>query len=155
MQRHSISTRPNWREKVEAVGLTYHTHDTGPYWDESAYYQLSASEVDALESAANTLHQLCIDAAESVIARDWWQRLAIPAAAVPAIRASWERDDFSLYGRFDLAFDGRQPPKLLEYNADTPTALIEAAVVQWFWLQDGFPAADQFNSLHERLLEVF
>jgi glutathionylspermidine synthase len=36
-----------------------------------------------------------------------------------------------LYGRFDLAYRGDGPPKLLEYNADTPTALFEAAVVQW------------------------
>ena len=27
------------------------------------------------------------------------------------------------------------PPKLLEYNADTPTSLYESAVLQWFWLE--------------------
>jgi len=68
---------------------------------------------------------------------------------------SWERDDFSLYGRFDLAYDGRTPPKLLEYNADTPTALVEAAVAQWFWLQELHPQADQFNSIHERLIAAW
>jgi glutathionylspermidine synthase len=55
----------------------------------------------------------------------------------------------ALYGRFDVLYDGSSPPKLLEYNADTPTSLLEAAVIQWYWLQDVFPAADQFNSLHE------
>jgi glutathionylspermidine synthase len=74
---------------------------------------------------------------------------------VPAILRSWERDDFSLYGRFDLAYDGASPPKLLEYNADTPTALVEAAVAQWFWLEETRPSADQFNSLHERLIEAW
>jgi glutathionylspermidine synthase len=74
---------------------------------------------------------------------------------VPVIHASWERDDFSLYGRFDLAFDGRTPPKLLEYNADTPTSLVEAAVAQWFWLEELHPQADQFNSIHERLMEAW
>src|SRR5205085_9883506 len=44
---------------------------------------------------------------------------------------------------------------LLEYHADTPTALLEAAVVQWFWLKDRFPDADQFRGVHGRLLEVF
>ncbi|MEO6245342.1 MAG: glutathionylspermidine synthase family protein, partial [Opitutaceae bacterium] len=68
---------------------------------------------------------------------------------------SWERDDFSLYGRFDLAFDGGGAPKLLEYNADTPTALVEAAVAQWFWLQETRPEADQFNSIHERLIAAW
>jgi glutathionylspermidine synthase len=46
-------------------------------------------------------------------------------------------------------------PQLLEYNADTPTALLEAAVVQWFWMKDCHPDADQFNSIHERLIEAW
>jgi glutathionylspermidine synthase len=155
MQRHACDPRPDWRVRVEATGLTYHTHDAGPYWDESACYALSAGEVDRLERAARDLHFLCIEAAEQVILRGWWDRLAIPEAAVPVILRSWERDDFSLYGRFDLSFGGGGDPKLLEYNADTPTALVEAAVTQWYWLQETRPAADQFNSLHERLIEAW
>ena len=155
MQRHSCQPRPAWREQVERTGLTYHSHETGPYWDESACYELTAAEVNAFESAAKALHYLCIDAAEAVIKNDWWQRLGIPPAAVPAIVRSWERDDFSLYGRFDLAIDGSGGPKMLEYNADTPTALVEAAVTQWFWLQETRPDADQFNSIHERLIEAW
>jgi glutathionylspermidine synthase len=155
MHRHRCQPRTEWRQKVAAVGLTYHSHADGPYWDESACYELTAGEVDALEAAAHELHYRCIDAAEAVIANGWWSRLGIPDVAVPAIRRSWERDDFSLYGRFDLAYDAQSPPKLLEYNADTPTALIEAAVAQWFWLQDTHPAADQFNSIHERLIEAW
>jgi Glutathionylspermidine synthase preATP-grasp len=42
-----------------------------------------------------------------------------------------------MYGRFDFSFkDG--VPKLLEFNADTPTTLVEASVAQWFWFQDLF-----------------
>jgi glutathionylspermidine synthase len=155
MTRHNCQPRKDWREKVEALGLTYHSHETGPYWDESACYELTSTEIDALESAANALHHLCIDAAEAVIERNWWARLGIPDRAIPAILRSWERDDFSLYGRFDLAFDGDSPPKLLEYNADTPTALVEASVAQWFWQQELQSAADQFNSIHERLIEAW
>jgi glutathionylspermidine synthase len=155
MQRHPSQPRENWKERVEQIGLTYHSHDNGPYWDESACYEFHPGEINALESAAGTLHHLCIEAADAVIQRGWWHRLGIPEAAVPAIQRSWERDDFSLYGRFDLAYDGTTPPKLLEYNADTPTALVEAAVAQWFWLQDTRPDADQFNSIHERLIEAW
>ena len=36
--------------------------------------------------------------------------------------------------------------------ADTPTALFEASVAQWYWLKDTHPAADQFNSIHEKLI---
>jgi glutathionylspermidine synthase len=155
MHRHHCQPRPAWRAKVEEVGLTYHSHESGPYWDESACYEFTSAEIDTIESAAYALHYLCIDAAEAVIKNGWWPRLGIPSTAVPAILRSWENDDFSLYGRFDLAFDGHGPPKLLEYNADTPTALVEAAVAQWFWLQETRPDADQFNSIHERLIEAW
>ena len=155
MNRHTLIPRHDWREKAEALGFTYHTHAGGPYWDESACYEFSVREIDELEAAANALHQLCIDAAQVVIDRGWWARLGIPEHAIPTILESWNRDDPSLYGRFDLAYDGTTPPKLLEYNADTPTALIEAAVVQWHWLQELFPRADQFNSIHERLIEAW
>jgi glutathionylspermidine synthase len=155
MQRHACSPRPDWPAKVESIGLTYHSYETGPYWDESACYELNVREVNVLEAAANALHFLCIDAAEAVIKNNWWERLAIPPQAVPPILASWERDDFSLYGRFDLSFDGVTPPKLLEYNADTPTTLVEASVAQWFWLQETRRGADQFNSIHERLIAAW
>jgi len=155
MKRLTCKPRAEWREKVERIGLTYHSHASGPYWDESACYEFTAEEIDVLEAAARTLHFLCIDAAEAISKRSWWDRLAIPAAAIPAIIASWERDDFSIYGRFDLAYDGITPPKLLEYNADTPTALVEAAVAQWYWLQETRPQADQFNSIHERLITAW
>lgn len=155
MKRLALAPRSDWREKVEQLGFTYHTHETGPYWDEGAYYEFSACEVDRLEAAANALHALCLEAAQVVIDRGWWSRLGIPDHAVSTILDSWNRDDPSVYGRFDLAYDGIQPPKLLEYNADTPTALIEAAVVQWYWLRERFPDADQFNSIHEHLIEAW
>jgi glutathionylspermidine synthase len=155
MQRHACQPRTDWRDKVESVGLTYHSHDNGPYWDESVCYELTAEEVNALETAGNAVHRLCIAAAEAVIENSWWVRLGIPEAAIPSILRSWERDDFSLYGRFDFAGDGTTPPKLLEYNADTPTALVEASVTQWFWLQETHAEADQFNFIHERLIEAW
>ena len=76
---------------------------------------------------------------------------------VALIERSWaERDDeVSLYGRFDLRYDGAGPARLLEYNADTPTSLLEAAGPQWFWLQDRHPGLDQWNSLHERLVDAW
>ncbi len=155
MTRHLSKPRTDWASKVEQQGLTYHSHGNLPYWDETACYELRSEEVGALEAAANELHGRCIEAAAAVVENGWWNRLGIPELAVPTILQSWERDDFSVYGRFDFACDGATPPKLLEYNADTPTALFEAAVVQWFWLLDTHPASDQFNSLHERLIAAW
>jgi glutathionylspermidine synthase len=71
---------------------------------------------------------------------------------VRLIKNSWEREDLSLYGRFDLVYDGKSAPKMYEYNADTPTSLLEASVIQWYWLEEKFPERDQFNSIHEKLV---
>lgn len=145
----------NWQSKVEEVGLNFHTPDGQPYWDESVYYQLTSQEVDTIEAAANELHMRCIDAAQHIIDKNLFRRLGIPEQAAPSILKSWERDDFSLYGRFDLIYDGQTPPKMLEYNADTPTALVEAAVAQWYWLQETNSHCDQFNSIHEKLIAAW
>ena len=85
-----------------------------------------------------------------------YKRLNIAAAAWQAIEWSWKAGrEENLYGQFDLSYGGGGPPRLLEYNADTPTALFEAAVVQWDWLEAIWPGRDQFNSVHERLIEAW
>lgn len=156
MRRAASTPRPDWQARVEAVGLDFHTGANGAaYWSESHCYVLSMDQVDRLEEATAELHRLCLEAARHVIERGRWEELAIPRAMVPIIEASWERGEPTLYGRFDLAFDGHGAPRLLEYNADTPTSLVEAAVAQWYWLQDVAPEADQFNSLHERLVAAW
>jgi glutathionylspermidine synthase len=96
---------------------------------------------------------MCLHAVQRIIAERRYSELAIPEAAIAAIERSWKtQSQMSLYGRFDFSWDGRGSPKLLEYNADTPTSLLEAAIVQWYWLQDVLPGWDQFNSLHEQLI---
>jgi len=151
MRRTRIAPRPGWEAKVEALGFRYHSMG-GVYWDESACYAFTADEVDRLEAAAAELHARCLEAVARVVERRDYTRFAVPEAFHALIERSWREGDPSLYGRFDLAWDGAGDPKLLEYNADTPTALLEASVVQWYWLQDVFPAHDQFNSIHEKLI---
>jgi glutathionylspermidine synthase len=152
MERIVTPPRFDWQEKVESYGMGYHTIDGLTYWDETAYYSFTTTEIDELEAATGELHEMCIQAAEHVITHKLYDRLTIPPQAIPLIERSWENDEPSIYGRFDLAYDGHSPPRMLEYNADTPTALLEASVIQWFWLKDRFPAADQFNSIHEKLI---
>ncbi len=154
MRRVASEPRRSWQSKVEELGLSFHTPGDS-YWYESAHYVLSAAEVDTLEKATNRLHQMCIAAAEHVIEKRRYSELGIPKDVRELIERSWEEDTPSIYGRFDLSYDGVTPPKLLEYNADTPTALYEAAVVQWKWLEDLFPHGDQFNSIHERLIATW
>lgn len=167
MQRHVIRPRENWQRIVEQQGLTFHTPqepashtpesapgvgNERPYWDESACYEFTSAEVDRLEAAANKLQEMCLAAAQHVIDNKRYAELEIPAEAVPMIEWAWNEEPPAIYGRFDVLFDGRNAPKLLEYNADTPTSLVEAAVIQWHWLKDVQPERDQFNSLHERLI---
>jgi glutathionylspermidine synthase len=155
MQRNACEPRRDWQARVEGQGLHYHTIDGQPYWDESAYYTFHASEIDELERATYALNDLCLKAVDHIFTSGRLGQFNVPPACHEFLRHSWDHDELTVYGRFDFAYDGRTPPKLLEYNADTPTALLEAAVVQWFWLKDTHPDADQFNSIHERLLEFW
>jgi glutathionylspermidine synthase len=155
MRRVSIRVRDDWQKTVESQGLYYHTADDVPYWDESVYYEFTAAEIDELEAATYALDKMCLEAVEHVLAENRLHEFLIPPQYRDFLRASWDRDEHTIYGRFDLAYDGRDPPKLLEYNADTPTALLEAAVIQWYWLQDQFPDCPQFNNIHERLIEAW
>jgi glutathionylspermidine synthase len=156
MQRININPRTDWQQKVESAGLTFHTLEDGqPYWDESAAYEFTAAEIDTLEAAGNTLQEMCLAAAQHIIDNKRYAELDIPAEAIPAIEWAWNNEPPALYGRFDLSWAGAasgHAPKLLEYNADTPTSLLEAAVIQWSWLEERFPDADQFNSIHEKLI---
>ena len=82
-----------------------------------------------------------------------FERFGIPPQFVEWVKRSWENDEHTIMGRYDLAVRPDGGIKLLEYNADTPTALLEAAVIQWFWMKELFPTRDQFNNIHERLIE--
>lgn len=152
MRREASVPRPNWQARCEEVGFSFHSMD-GTYWDESACYAFSAAQIDRLETAAEEVHQLCLAAVDVIVREERMAQFAIPAPFHAAVTESWQRRDPALFGRFDFSWDGEGEPKMLEYNADTPTALLEASVVQWHWLEDTRPAADQFNSLHEKLIE--
>ncbi|MER8008364.1 glutathionylspermidine synthase family protein [Streptomyces sp. NPDC094149] len=163
MRRHAITPRPDWQRTVEEQGLIYPLtrHPDGslrPYWDESAYYSFTLDEVEALEEAVEELHRMCLAAADHIVAEGRLPDLGITDPRVAeAVTEAWRRraELPSVYGRFDLRYDGTGPAKLLEYNADTPTSLVEAASPQWFWMQERFPGADQWNSLHERLVAAW
>ncbi|MCK9919396.1 glutathionylspermidine synthase family protein [Microbacteriaceae bacterium K1510] len=161
MRRIPTQERSDWRARAESVGFDFHTIDDAYYWDERAYYTFTLREIEQdLEAPTNELDGMCRELVARVIADEClMRRLAIPVPFWNWIARSWKKSEPSLYGRFDLRYDGHGPAKLLEYNADTPTAVLETGVFQWLWLEDAIgrkvlPAdADQFNSLHERLIE--
>lgn len=153
MEVKEITPRLDWQEKCEAVGFNFHSVN-GTYWDESHCYQFSASEIDNIEEATEQLHRMAIEATSSIVSDGDYQKYGIPEHFAPFIEDSWRREDKSLYGRMDLTCHQNGDIKLLEYNADTPTSLLEASVVQWDWLVDqNIPGKDQFNSIHEKLID--
>jgi glutathionylspermidine synthase len=140
--------RHDWIGELERLGLTFHAD----YWVEDICYVLSAAEAEELERASNELHRLCLETAGAIIAGRRYRELKIPPTAIPLIEASWAHADPPLYGRFDFRFGDGSPPKLLEYNADTPTSLVESSLFQWQWAEGQGPETDQFNRIHAALL---
>jgi len=163
VQRLACSERDDWRATAETAGFDFHAIDGERYWDERAFYAFTLQEIESqIEAPTGEIDAMCLELVGRAIEDErLLDRLRIPRAFWPFIRDSWKRDQGSLYGRLDLSFGGHGPAKLLEYNADTPTSIFEAAVFQWTWLEQCIerhllPAgADQFNSLHERLIDAW
>ncbi len=161
MQRIVCPERDDWRATAEACGFDFHTIDGERYWDERGYYAFTLDEIERqIEAPTGEIDEMCLAlVAKAIGDEEYLERLKIPQTFWPLISESWERDEGSLYGRLDLSYDGNGPAKLLEYNADTPTSIFEAAVFQWGWLEQSIERriipkdADQFNSIHERLIE--
>jgi glutathionylspermidine synthase len=163
MRRIACPERDDWQTTATTMGFTFHTIDGERYWDERAYYAFSLDEIERdIEAPTAEIEAMCRELVSRAVDDDRYLRLLkIPEQFWTFIAASWKRGDPSLYARFDLAFDGKTPAKLLEYNADTPTSLFEAAVFQWTWLEQAIerriiPArSDQYNSLHESLIDAW
>lgn len=164
MKRVACTPRPDWRRQLDERGFNFHSIDEHGvdrsretekflYWREDVAYEFTEAQVETLYEATRELHSLSMALAGDLITRGELDRLRIPAAAQALIEASWAAHDPHLYGRFDLSWNGQGAPKLLEYNADTPTSIVETAVAQWWWKEQVKPTADQFNSLHEALVE--
>ena len=151
MQRERLTPRTDWQRQFEELGFHFHSLDD-VYWDESACYQFTSSEIGMIEEATWKMHELCINAVDHIINKKLFKPFSLPGWFIEYVVDSWNADDPTLYGRFDFRYDGMNAPKLLEYNADTPTSVLEAAVAQWNWQQQVKPRTDQFNSLHEKLI---
>nr|WP_111299503.1 glutathionylspermidine synthase family protein [Paracoccus saliphilus] len=163
MQKISLPPRPDLAEKAAEVGFTFaHMHGE-PYWDETSAYRFTLEQIETdIEDPATDLHAMTREAVDEIVASEALMgKLGIPPAHFGLIADSWSRNEPEIYGRMDLAYDGKGPAKLLEYNADTPTSLYESAAFQWQWLEDQLEAgvlpqgADQFNGIHEALVERF
>jgi glutathionylspermidine synthase len=152
----------DWQAAATRANFDFRRSDGSVWWDESVAYALTMAEVDEIEEATASIEQLVYQVVADAVEQPLLlSALQIPDWAQPLVRDSWRNQERHLYGRMDFARGTDGSLKLLEYNGDTPTALFEAAVFQWEWLEAGkasgaLPAdADQFNSIHERLIDAF
>ena len=168
MERITLDPRPDWKATAEELGFTWHHVSGEVYWDETAAYAFTLDEIERdIETPTAELQDLCLSLVDEVVQSErLMETLEIPEPMRDYVTDSWRRNDPSLYGRFDFAYDGAQegsrgPAKLYEYNADTPTSVYETGAFQWLWLEQQIAAgvlpadADQFNSLHEALVDRF
>lgn len=154
MKRFKIEPRENYEKKIESLGFNFHTD----YWKENSYYSFKREEIESIEEATRECYDMYCKAVQYLIDNDRLGDVFIPEDLQEEIIKSWDRDDLSLYGRFDFALipdpvTGKLVPKLLEFNAQTPTSLLEAGIIQWEWIKDRFPGKDQYNSIHEYLVQ--
>ena len=150
--------QPLSNEILEEIGFTWHTDADGSKYIGEELIAISSQEAKAYYEAVNTLYDMYVEAAEYVIKNDLFFELGIPFNLVELIKKSWENDvHWHIYGRFDLAggIDGK-PIKLLEFNADTPTALFETAILQWALLKhNNLDESAQFNNVYEAITTNF
>lgn len=151
-----FATRPNMAEILQDVGFDYYdlpSSDGSHYWSDNVAYEFSLAEIDRIEDAANELQAMCMDFVADEIKQGDYSYYRFTDLQCQLIESSWKNGALPLYGRFDLGYDGSNL-KMFEYNADTPTSLLESAVVQWQWLEqvEGLAHRDQFNWIHEELL---
>lgn len=143
---------------LEELGFSWHTDLDGSKYVSDQLVTISQTQAEAYYNAANEVYDMYVEAAEYVIENDLFFELGIPFNLIDPIKKSWENDvHWHIYGRFDLAggIDDK-PIKLIEFNADTATALFETALLQWAILKhNDLDEAHQFNNVYEAITNNF
>ncbi|RUM56877.1 MAG: glutathionylspermidine synthase [Nautilia sp.] len=152
-----LELKPLSKEYLESIGFYWHTDkDLSDYIDNKVVV-ITPEMAENYANAVNELYDMFIEAAQYVIDNNLFYELDIPFNLVDIIKESWENDvHWHLYGRFDLAGGINKPIKLIEFNADTPTALFESSIIQWALLKaNGIDEGMQFNFIYEALRDNF
>lgn len=147
MKKVTNAINNSWQYHFEEAGFDYHSLD-GKYWIDNYHLELKRSEVEALENAANEVHSMCLEMIGENVRTGNFEKYGLNKFIISAMERSWKKKDFHLYGRFDFAYDGTGSPKMLEYNADTPTSIVETAIGQNLWQEMQF---NEFGIKYEML----
>lgn len=170
MRRILCPPREDWQAEIAKAGIVFSetvlpTGDIRHYWREGAYYEFTDDEVANLKEASAIIFEMLVAAGDHIVnmeptARTAFMRdkMRIPEYAHKAILRTWGDEPAcqSVYGRYDFAYmDPFVPPKLYEFNAQTPTCLVEAAWAQYMWLEQTKVGDDQWNALWDTLIEAW
>ncbi|MEN4052161.1 glutathionylspermidine synthase family protein, partial [Sulfurimonas sp. NWX79] len=154
----TLKVKPIDDTTLDEIGFTWHTDSDGSKYVSDELVVIAQDEAEAYYEAANTIYDMYVEAAEYVIENNLFFELGIPFNLIDIIKKSWENDvHWHIYGRFDFAggING-EPIKLIEFNADTPTALFETALLQWAILKHNeMDEAKQFNNVYEAISDNF
>ena len=146
------------KDYLETLGFSWHTESDGTDYLQDEVIKVPEVDAMAFYEASNELYDMFVEAGDYVIQNNLLHDIGIPFNLEELVKLSWENDvHWHLYGRFDFAggLDG-VPIKLLEFNSDTPTMLLETAIIQWAMLKkNGYDDSKQFNNIHLSLLENF
>jgi len=152
-----IELKPLNKEYLESIGFYWHTDKDMSDYIDNRVISISPEIAQNYANAVNELYDMFVEAAQYVIDNNLFHELDIPFNLVDIIKESWENDvHWHLYGRFDLSGGITKPIKLIEFNADTPTALFESAIIQWALLKaNGIDEGMQFNFIYEAIRDNF
>ena len=163
MRRISCDERADWRETAERVGFVFHTIDGERYWDESAYYGFTLKQIEARPRSTDGRARRHVPRSGHPRTGGRGDDAPAPAHSAALLELACNelqaRRPEPLWPLRSAATTAKGRAKLLEYNADTPTSAFETGVFQWLWLEDVIERQivpkdfDQYNSLHERLIE--
>ena len=159
MIREKVKPFVNFQNEFENIGFNFHSID-GKYWNDGIAYRFTLAEIEKIEKATEELFSIVYNTCEDIVTRGDTERFGFNSDVAQMIENSWNLCEYGTYSRFDLAYDGTNI-KMLEINADTPTCLIESSLAQHYWLLhqkniNGLAKhVDQFNFIHETLLEMF
>lgn len=156
MKLHKIN--PLNTEFMDNIGFSWHTDIDNSAYISDEIIEISQNEANAYYEATNELYDMFVEAGNYVVENDLFYEIGIPFNLTELVKNSWENDvHWHLYGRFDLAggLDGKDI-KLIEFNADTPTNLVESAIIQWAMLKfNHMDEAMQFNEIYEAISKNF
>jgi len=164
MQRIPCPERDDWRTTAENAGFDFHTLDGERYWDERAYYAFTLEEIERqIEEPTAEIEAMCLELVGHAIDDErYLRRLKIPQAFWPLLSESWQpRTTPACMAGSTSASTAADRQNCSNTTPTPPTSIFEAAVFQWTWLEQAIERniipkrADQFNSIHDRLIETW